>query len=154
MNAIEKFNDFGLEFRKPKISQVDMPHDVTLLSSEQLAEKFTALTAWADYIASQLAVSQIEERNALRKMDLAENRLLVSRMGSAVRGERITLVKAQVSIDDTIVELSQTYEDKYAYRKLVEMMLNNHERDLNLISREITRRGSDQRAMRKDWNGA
>ena len=149
-----KFDDFGLEFRKPNISQVDMPHDVTLLSSEQLAEKFTALTAWADYIASQLAVSQIEERNALRKMDLAENRLLVSRMGSAVRGERITLVKAQVSIDDTIVELSQTYEDKYAYRKLVEMMLNNHERDLNLISREITRRGSDQRAMRKDWNGA
>lgn len=149
-----KFDDFGLEFHKPKISQVDMPHDVTLLSSEQLAEKFTALTAWADYIASQLAVSQIEERNALRKMALAENRLLVSRMGSAVRGERITLVKAQVSIDDTIVELSQTYEDKYAYRKLVEMMLNNHERDLNLISREITRRGSDQRAMRKDWNGA
>jgi hypothetical protein len=149
-----KFEDFGLEFRKPSISQVDMPHDVTLLSSEQLAEKFTALTAWADYIASQLAVSQIEERHALRKMDLAENRLLVSRMGSAVRGERITLVKAQVSIDDTIVELSQTYEDKYAYRKLVEMMLNNHERDLNLISREITRRGSDQRALRKDWNGA
>jgi hypothetical protein len=77
-----KFEDFGLEFRKPSISQVDMPHDVTLLSSEQLAEKFTALTAWADYIASQLAVSQIEERHALRKMDLAENRLLVSRMGT------------------------------------------------------------------------
>jgi hypothetical protein len=154
LNSMLKFEDFGLEFRKPSISQVDMPHDVTLLSSEQLAEKFTALTAWADYIASQLAVSQIEERHALRKMDLAENRLLVSRMGSAVRGERITLVKAQVSIDDTIVELSQTYEDKYAYRKLVEMMLNNHERDLNLISREITRRGSDQRALRKDWNGA
>jgi len=149
-----KFDDFGLEFRKPNISQVDMPHDVTLLSSEQLAEKFTALTAWADYIASQLAISQIDERAALRKLDLAENKLLVARMGTAVRGERITLVKAQVSIDDTIVELGQLHEDKYAYRKLVEMMLNNHERDLNLISREITRRGSDQRAMRKDWNGA
>jgi hypothetical protein len=154
MTALSKFAEFGLEFRKPNLSQVEMPSDVTLLSSEQLAEKFTGLTAWADYIASQLAVAQIEERSAQRALDLAENRLLVTRMGSAARGERVTLVKAQVSTDEKIVELSQTYEEKYAYRKLVEMLLNNHERDLTLISREITRRGSDQRAMRKDWNGA
>jgi hypothetical protein len=31
------------------------------------------------------------------------------------------------------------------------MLLNNHERDLSLVSREITRRTHDQRAMRKDW---
>jgi len=154
MSALEKFMDFGLEFQKPTLSQVEMPSDITLLSSEQLAEKFTALTAWADYIASQLAIAQIEERAALRAMDLAENRLLVTSMGNAARGERITLVKAQVSINDKIVALSQEYEEKYAYRKLVEMLLSNHERDLSLVSREITRRGSDQRAMRKDWNGA
>jgi hypothetical protein len=72
-------------------------------------------------------------------------------MGNAARGERVTLVKAQVSVDDNVVALSQRYEEKYAYRKLMEMLLNNHERDLTLVSREITRRGSDQRAMRKDW---
>ena len=75
-------------------------------------------------------------------------------MGAAARGERITLVKAQISIDPKIQELSQAYEEKYAYRKLVEMILNNHERDLSLVSREITRRGSDQRALRKDWGAA
>jgi hypothetical protein len=72
-------------------------------------------------------------------------------MGAATRGERITIVKAQISVDPTIVSLSQDYENKYAYRKMVEMLLNNHERDLSLVSREITRRTHDQRAMRKDW---
>jgi hypothetical protein len=149
--AVSKFSELGLNFNKPEIEQVKLPADITMLSSEQLAEKFTALTAWADYIASQLALAQIDERDAQRRMDYAENKLLVTKMGNAARGERVTLVKAQVSVDDNVVELSQRYEEKYAYRKLMEMLLNNHERDLTLVSREITRRGSDQRAMRKDW---
>jgi rRNA processing protein Krr1/Pno1 len=128
-----------------------MPSDITDLSSEQLAELFTKLTAWADYIASELAVAQITERSAQRSLDLTENRLLVERMGSSVKGERITLVKAQISLDPTLVELSGKYEEAYAYRKLVEMLLSNHERDLALVSREITRRASDQRANRKDY---
>jgi hypothetical protein len=150
MTAMDKFSEMGLTFRKPGLEQVELPSDITVLSSEQLAEKFTALTAWADYIASQHAVAIIEERAAQRARDLAENRMLVARFGS-VKGERITFVKAQISVDDTIVELGQDYEEKYAYRKLVEMLLNNHERDLTLVSREITRRGSDQRAFRKDY---
>jgi hypothetical protein len=151
MSALDKFEEMGLVFTKPSLEQVNLPPDITMLSSEQLAEKFTALTAWADYIASQLAVAQIEERAAQRALDFEENKQLVTKMGSAARGERITLVKAQISVDDKIVSLSQKYEDNYAYRKLMEMLLNNHERDLSLVSREITRRGSDQRALRKDW---
>lgn len=144
-------DSLGLKFNRPEINQVTLPLDITVLSSEQLAEKFGALTAWADYIASELSSAIIEERAAQRALDLAENRMLVTRMGAAVKGERITFVKAQISVDDKIVELAQDYENKYAYRKQVEMLLNNHERDLTLVSREITRRGSDQRAMRKDY---
>ena len=90
-------SDWGLDFTKPELDQVKMPADITMLSSEQLAEKFTQLTAWADYIASQLAVAQIEERAAQRQLDVMENKLLVEKMAQPVRGERITLVKAQVS---------------------------------------------------------
>jgi len=151
MNDLQKFAETGLSFREPEIEQVDMPKDITMLSSEQLAEKFSALTAWADYIASQLSMAIIEERAALRARDLAENRLLVRKMGTAVRGERITLVKAQVAIDDEIVQLSDEYEIKYAVRKRIEVYLSNHERDLSLVSREITRRANDQRAFRKDY---
>ena len=151
MNAVDKIADWGLDFKKPELAQVQMPADITVLSSEQLAEKFTQLTAWADYIASQVAIAQIEERAALRTLDVAENKLLVQKMSTATRGDRITLVKAQVSVDDRVLELAQVAEEKYQYRKLVEMMLSNHERDLQLVSREITRRTNDQRANRKDY---
>jgi hypothetical protein len=143
--------EWGLEFSKPNLEQVVMPSDITMLSSEQLAEKFSQLTAWADYIASQLAVAQIEERSATRRLDVMENRLLVEKMAIAGRGDRITLVKAQVSVDDRVLDLAQNLEEKYQYRKLVEMLLSNHERDLTLVSREITRRTNDQRALRKDY---
>lgn len=151
MDAIERYQKIGIVFRRPQQDQVQLPEDITTLSSEQLAETFTALTAWADYIASQLAVANLEERAAQRALDLEENKMLITRMGSAAKGERVTLVKAQIAADDKIVSLSQEYEDKYAYRKLLEMLLNNHERDLTLVSREITRRTNDQRANRKDY---
>lgn len=151
MTALSKFDDWGLDFQKPELDQVSMPADITMLSSEQLAEKFTQLTAWADYIASQVAIAQIEERAAQRQLDVTENKLLVQKMALAGRGDRITLVKAQVSVDDKVLDLAQTLEEKYQFRKLAEMMLSNHERDLQLVSREITRRTNDQRANRKDY---
>jgi hypothetical protein len=36
--------------------------------------------------------------------------------------------------------LEDALEEKHAYRKMVEMMLSNQERDITLVSREITRR--------------
>jgi hypothetical protein len=151
MTAIDLIQEFGISFSRPKSDQVSLPEDITTLGSEQLAEKFSQLTAWADYIASQLTLAQLDERSAQRRLDAIESRLLVSRMGTAARGERVTYVKAQISIDPEVVEAANNFEEKYAYRKLVEMMLANHERDLTLVSREITRRTSDQRAFRKDY---
>jgi hypothetical protein len=90
-------------------------------------------------------MAQLEERGALKKKDFTENTMLIRRMGSQAKGERITAIKAEVSINPEIVELDNDYEEKYAYRKLVEMLLTNHERDLSLVSREITRRSNDYR---------
>lgn len=136
---------------RPEFDYVALPHDVTELSSEQLGEKFTKLTAWADYAASELAHAQIAERQAQRELSIRENTLLVQRMGAQTKGERVTLIKAEIAIDPEILDLSQTYEEKYAYRKLVEVTLTNYERDLALISREVTRRSNDLRATRKEW---
>jgi flagellin-specific chaperone FliS len=122
-----------------------------MLNSEQLGEIFTRLTAWTDYIASQLVHSQLEERAAQKVLEYNENLLLVKRLGAGVKGERVTTVKAEIAVDENIVSLSNQYEEKYAYRKLVEMLLNNHERDLSLVSREITRRSNDSRALRKEY---
>lgn len=149
--ALERFEGWGLHFSKPSDEQVSLPADITAIHSEELGELFTRLTAWTDYIASQLTLAQLEERAAQKKLEFTENTMLVRRMGAQVKGERITAVKAEISVDDTVVQLDNEYEQKYAYRKLVEMLLNNHERDLSLVSREITRRSNDSRATRKEY---
>lgn len=151
MTAVEKFAGWGLHFSKPSDEQVELPADITDISSENLGELFTRLTAWTDYIASQKVMAELEERAALKKKDLFENRLMFKRMGTQVKGERVTAVKAEIAVNEELIALDNDYEEKYAYRKLVEMLLNNHERDLSLVSREITRRSNDQRSIRKEY---
>ncbi len=147
MSALEKFAGWGLHFNKPSDEQVVLPADITDISSEQLGELFTRLTSWTDYIASQTTMALLEERAALKKKEFTENTMLIRRMGSQAKGERITAIKAEVSIHPEIVALDNDYEEKYAYRKLVEMLLTNHERDLMLVSREITRRSNFRREL-------
>lgn len=151
MSAVKKFEGWGLTFQRPEGEQVKLPSDITDISSDQLGRLFTELTSWTDYIASQLAMAQLEERAALKKKDYLENSMLVKRMGAQVKGERITAVKAEISVNQDVVDLDNEYEEKYAYRKLVEMLLSNHERDLSLVSREITRRSNESWAIRKDY---
>ncbi|CAB4137762.1 hypothetical protein UFOVP325_86 [uncultured Caudovirales phage] len=151
MSALEKFKDWGLHFNKPMSEQVTLPEDITASGSEELGLLFTRLTAWTDYIASQFAMAQLEERAALKKKEFTENTMLMRRMNAGVKGERVTTVKAEVSVHPDVVALDNDYEEKYAYRKLVEMLLNNHERDIQLVSREITRRANDSRATRKEY---
>lgn len=150
--AVSKLQELGLSIRRPTMDVGELPSDITLLSSEQLGEKFTILTAWADYAATQLAVAQVEERSAQKKLDFLQNKLLVQKMGAAAKGDRITLVKAQIALDQDVIDLELDYEEKYAYRKLVEMMLSNYERDIALVSRELTRRSNDLRSTRKEWS--
>ena len=149
MSAVKKFEGWGLTFQRPEGEQVRLPQDITDVSSEEIGRLFTELTAWTDYIASQFAMAQLEERAALKEKDLLENIMLVKRMGASARGERVTTVKAEIAIHQDVQDLDKDYEEKYAYRKLVEMLLNNHERDLSLVSREITRRSNEIR--RKDY---
>lgn len=145
MTALDKFKDWNLTFHKPAGEQVQLPSDITSIDSEELGELFTRLTAWTDYINSQLTMAQLEERAALKRKEFTENTMLVKRMGSQAKGERVTTVKAEIAINEDIVKLDNDYEEKYAYRKLVEMLLTNHERDLALVSREITRRSNEYR---------
>lgn len=151
MGALEKFAGWGIHFVKPSDEQVRLPADITAVTSEELGELFTKLTAWTDYIASQLVFAQLEERAILKKKDYAENTMLIKRMGAGVKGERVTTVKAEIAVHQDILDLDREYDEKYAYRKLVEMLLTNHERDLALVSREITRRSNDSKALRKEY---
>ena len=151
MSAVQKLDGWGLHFDKPGDEAPRLPADITDVSSDDLGKLFTEFTAWADYCASQLVVAQLEERSALKRLEFQENKMLITRMGSQAKGERITTVKAEISIHPTIVELSDEHEEKYAYYKMLSMLQTNLERDLTLVSREITRRSNEHRSLRKDY---
>jgi hypothetical protein len=52
---LDSVTDKLVTAKQPNYEMVKLPPDITALSSEQLAEMFTVLTGWADYIATQFA---------------------------------------------------------------------------------------------------
>lgn len=141
----------GIEISRPIYENVKIPPDITLLDSEALAAMFTVLTGWADFFASKFAEAQVNEKNAEDELEYITDVLTVEVMRSATKTDKVTLFKAQIAIDPKVREAKEKQKDAYATRKAWEMLLGNQERDLTLVSREITRRTNDQRALRKDY---
>lgn len=141
-----KRQGFG-EWAQPT-AEVKLPKDISSVDSEILADLFTRLTAWQNYAGMQLAAAQVDEAALDRKRDIAYAKSMAARGGG--RGEKVTVLKAQASSDPVIADLDERLAKAFAYRKLLEAVYNNFEREIALVSREITRRTNDQRAFRKD----
>lgn len=152
-DTIDLMNRQGIPF--PVTAKLDipvLPSDLSDLSDQQIMELFGQLTAYWNFLSAQHAVAVIDERAAEKALDMAESiAMLKAHDGKAVK-DTVTLLKAKVASDPEIVEHSKRYDSKYNYRKLIEVMVDNAERDTNLVSRELTRRtsGSSTRS-RGNW---
>jgi hypothetical protein len=127
---------------KPTYEIPALPRDITDLNDDDLMELFVELTSWNDYVAPQLAVAAIDEREADRYVSVLEATAMVNHWKGA-SGERVTIAKANIVIDPKVIEAKEELDSKYAYRKLIETLLQNLERDTALVSRELTRRTSN-----------
>ena len=124
-------------YLKPHIEMPYLPSDLTAVGDEDLMGLYSLLTAWCDYVGAQVSAAQVDERAAEKRLAHSEN-LLLSASGD--RGDRVTFAKAQIAVDPEIVALRQDIEEQHAYRKMVESLAANLERDSSLVSRELTRR--------------
>ncbi len=149
-SAVDLLSTQGIRMAPNQSVQVTLPSDISSVSSEELSNLFTKLTAWSNYVASQLAAAQVDEKALEKKLEFATNKMLVARMGKSSKGETVTLIKAEISTDPTIMDLDTKLLEAYAYRKMVEVVFNNLDRDISLVSREITRRSYDTKTFRKD----
>ena len=149
-NAVKKLSEQNINMWPDQSDQPKMPKDISVLDSEELSLLFSQLTAWSNFVAGQLAAAQIDEHVLNKKKDSLEARLFLTKDNSKVKGERVTLIKAQVAADPGVMDLEDDLMNAYAYRKMVEVVSNNFERDVALVSREITRRTNDFRSNRKD----
>ena len=148
--AVRKMADQNINMWPDQTKQPNMPRDISVLDSEELSELFTQLTAWSNYVAGQLAAAQVDEYVLNKKKDSLEARLFLEKDNSKVKGERVTRINREVAADPRIMDLEEEVAHAYAYRKMVEVISNNFERDVALVSREITRRTNDFRSNRKD----
>lgn len=146
--AVKRLSDQGFPVWEQQKSQVVLPRDISSVSSETLSDLFTRLTAWINYAGQQLAAAQVDEAVLERKRDVAYAKLMSVKGGQ--RGDKVTVLKAQANSDPYISELDEKLTEAFAYRKMLEAVYSNYEREITLVSREITRRTQDQRARRED----
>ena len=114
-----------------------LPKDITILDDEELMELFTAQTSYMDFLSFQVALAQVDERDAERKLDEA----IAISTANQPKG-LAAVIKAAALSDPKVSKLSEEHSVKYNYRKIIEVMANNIERDMYLVSRELTRRTS------------
>jgi len=126
---------------RPEFEIPSLPRDITELSDEQLMDAFVELTSWNDYISTQVAAAQVDERAAQRLLDVTEANATASNW-SGGRDDRVAITKAKVATDPSVAAAREAFAERHAYRKLVEALGFNVERDAALFSRELTRRTS------------
>lgn len=120
----------------------DLPEDITDVDDEGLMYLFSRLTERASIVSTQLACAIVDENNSERGYDYESNMALLRAYQGKATKDTLTILKAQVATDPLVLRLAREHQEKYNYRKLIEVMVNNVDRDTQLVSRELTRRTS------------
>ena len=142
-SALSKLAGKGLTFSdKPRYEVPTLPRDITDLDDDSLMDLFVTFTAWSDYLSSQFAIAAIDEREAQRVLDVVEAKTMLSSWKGG-SGDRVAIAKASILADPEVAKYREDLDNKHAYRKLIETLHQNIDRDSALVSRELTRRTSD-----------
>ncbi len=107
---------------------------------------FTEITNWTEYLGTQLAIAEVDERYAEATLDKGKIILKVNLKSTAGRDD--------AAQNEELWEMHDHYQEKMSYRKLVEVLYTNMDRKASLLSRELTRRvnRSDREGRRDKYN--
>lgn len=149
--ALESLKTQGLSpADKPGFDLPSLPRDLTQISDEDLMVLYSEFTAYADFIGVQVSCAQVDERSLEKELTSMENVKMLSSEGKSEN--RVTFARAQVAVDPEIVSIKQQVDEAHAYRKLIESLASNLERDSNLVSRELTRRTASVARRSSRWS--
>lgn len=148
MGAADLLMDQGFRVASKPVSDriPRLPKDITSLHDEALMDLFVEVTSWVDYTSVQVACAQVDEKAAERKLSQVE---AVAMVDASVGKTSVSAAKAKKDSDPRVQEATSEYEELHAYRKLIEVLSNNLDRDAALISRELTRRTSTPTPTRR-----
>lgn len=151
LDALSSLEQQGLAApEKPNYDIPKLPSDLTELGDEDLMVLYSKLTAYADFVAVQVSCAHVDERFGEKRLAALEASKMLK--GDNPSDNKVTFARAQVAIDPEVVALKEQLEKLYAYRKLIEALNNNIERDSALVSRELTRRTSNSNRRSNRWS--
>lgn len=138
---------------KPPYSLPDISDDLTLIGDDELMSFFAHAVGWQNFAASVSVEAEVREAEYEYEVEKAESEAVVAAW-SGTSKDRVTVAKAQRALDPKVNELKDRWLQAKAARKRAQVVRDNCERIVNLISRELTRRvgreGPERRANR--WN--
>lgn len=133
---------------RPGDGSPELPEDPTALNDSDLMKVFGRFTAWADYLAGQLALAEVDERTLHALAEKQESLVMLRHRPTTEqlrKGEvTMTLIKAEVAQNMDVIERWQEHATVYARRKLLNTMFERADRDAAYLSRELTRRTGGQ----------
>lgn len=96
---------------------------------------FTAYTEWLNWADTMFASAESEEATLASMVDVKEAQAMASSMEKQVAQQ-----KAFASRDEAVRTARSVWRDAKAKRKAIGIQVNALERNLNIISRELSRR--------------
>lgn len=140
VNAVARLEFEGIKLPShPAFEAPDLPSDISEVPDEELMELYSQFVAYLNYITVQLATAEVDERMCEKKAARKQAELM-----GATTDKTVSAAKARVASDPGVVVVLEELDQHYAYRKLVEAVHQNLERNVTLASRELTRRTSQQ----------
>ena len=126
---------------KPKHDVPQLPLDICELTDTDLMEMFVAFSAWAGFYGVRVAQAEVDEQEAENFLRIEEAKATV-RNWSGLSDARVTIAKANRDMDAKVVDQRDELLKLKAFRKVLATLHENVTRDMNLVSRELTRRTS------------
>lgn len=104
-----------------------------MVSDADLMDLFAKQTAWQNYLASEMVQADLEETEAEADVKTAEAMVMLN-------GGKLNDARLKRDTDEDVAKLRKEYRIARAKRKMLQVAMENRERCINLISRELTRR--------------
>lgn len=140
-----------LELRpRPGFDTPRLPTNLTALGDDTVMRLLARFTKYQDYIASELALIEIDLSAAKARLEVTKARYLVESWTGASE-DRVTISRARSVTDDKVQKAEAEVRMLDAKRKMFSVLENTMARDAAVMSREITRRtGSAGPSLRND----
>jgi hypothetical protein len=96
-------------------------------------------TAWGDYASAQVGLAVITERECEMELELITADVWQKTLKVEPKTS-VTVLKTVALTVESVAKARRTYEDAYAYRRLISDVADRFEKDALVLSRELTRR--------------